>query len=199
LKTKIQEIALGTGPSVNWTDEDLVEACLRGDERAWAGLISKYKKLVYSVPMKYRMDPEDASDIFQAVWLELFSELRNLRHAGALRSWLVTVALNKCFHWKRKRQREVTGAVETFDANIADPANPVYKLKEELEREQCLREATSRLPARCQTMIQLLFYNDPPLPYAEVAKRLGLAEGSIGFIRGRCLKKLRSALEEIGF
>jgi DNA-directed RNA polymerase specialized sigma24 family protein len=37
------------------------------------------------------------------------------------------------------------------------------------------------------------------LPYAEVATRLGLAEGSIGFIRGRCLKKLRQTLESMAF
>jgi DNA-directed RNA polymerase specialized sigma24 family protein len=45
----------------------------------------------------------------------------------------------------------------------------------------------------------MLFYEDPPLPYAEVATRLGLAEGSIGFVRGRCLKKLREQLERRGF
>jgi DNA-directed RNA polymerase specialized sigma24 family protein len=47
-------------------------------------------------------------------------------------------------------------------------------------------------------MIRLLFYQQPPLPYAEVAERLGLATGSIGFIRGRCLKKLEAALGELG-
>ena len=45
-----------------------------------------------------------------------------------------------------------------------------------------------------------LFFSEPPLPYAEVAKRrLGLATGSIGFIRGRCLKKLQRALQDSGF
>jgi DNA-directed RNA polymerase specialized sigma24 family protein len=48
-------------------------------------------------------------------------------------------------------------------------------------------------------MVQLLFYQDPPVPYAEVARQMGLAEGSIGFIRGRCLEKLRTFLEQKGF
>ena len=47
-------------------------------------------------------------------------------------------------------------------------------------------------------MIRLLFYEQPPLPYVEVARRLGLATGSIGFIRGRCLKRLQKELEEQG-
>jgi len=37
------------------------------------------------------------------------------------------------------------------------------------------------------------------LRYQEVAKRLGLATGSIGFIRGRCLRRLQRALEKAGF
>ena len=47
-------------------------------------------------------------------------------------------------------------------------------------------------------MIRLLFYHQPPLSYREVAERLGLATGSIGFIRGRCLKRLERALAKWG-
>ena len=42
----------------------------------------------------------------------------------------------------------------------------------------------------------MLFYEQPARPYADIARSLGLAEGSIGFIRGRCLGKLRKLLEE---
>jgi DNA-directed RNA polymerase specialized sigma24 family protein len=47
-------------------------------------------------------------------------------------------------------------------------------------------------------MIGMLFYADPPVPYQDVASRLGLAVGSIGFIRGRCLQKLQKLLESEG-
>jgi hypothetical protein len=48
-------------------------------------------------------------------------------------------------------------------------------------------------------MIRLLFYHQPPIPYQDVARRLGLATGSIGFIRGRCLERLARSLEKAGF
>jgi DNA-directed RNA polymerase specialized sigma24 family protein len=48
-------------------------------------------------------------------------------------------------------------------------------------------------------MIRMLFFEQPPLRYAEVAQRLHLAPGSIGFIRGRCLKRLKQVLEKKGF
>lgn len=69
---------------------------------------------------------------------------------------------------------------------------------EELERDQLVREAIFVLPERCRELIQLLFYSQPPLRYREVAEQLGLAIGSIGFIRGRCLKRLQKSLEKQG-
>jgi DNA-directed RNA polymerase specialized sigma24 family protein len=57
----------------------------------------------------------------------------------------------------------------------------------------------SQLPERCRKMMNMLFFEQPPRPYQEVAKELGLKEGSIGFIRGRCLQNLKKALEKCGF
>ncbi|MCU1262049.1 MAG: polymerase, sigma-24 subunit, subfamily [Bryobacterales bacterium] len=181
------------------SDEALIAACLRGDQAAWATLVNKYNKLVYSVPLKFRMTPDDAADIFQAVWIDLFADLGNLRNAGALRSWLATVALHKCYQWKRRQIRNGESSLDESDAAFTDPSPSFARFQEETEREQILRDAIARLPDRCRTMVRLLFFEQPPLPYAEVAARLGLAEGSIGFIRGRCLKKLRQTLESMAF
>jgi RNA polymerase sigma factor (sigma-70 family) len=198
MKAKLQEITLGKSPSPAWSDEDLVAECLSGSEQAWAALVLKYKNLVYSVPVKYRMSPDDAADVFQSVWTELYNELPRLRRATAVRSWLITVASNQCYRWKKNRQKWGEPADPEFDIEtLAGEAGTA--LHEEIEREQVFREAIQSLPERCQVMIRLLFYTDPPLPYGELAQKLGLAEGSIGFIRGRCLQKLRRSLEAKGF
>src|SRR5215472_18798755 len=194
-------VALGRESS--WTDTHLIRACLAGNERAWATLIDRYKRLIYSIPIKYGASPEDAADIFQAVCMEMFSELANLRNAESLKAWLVTVASHQAYHWK-KRQRSGDVAIDDDDEErtplqlAAEDVLPPEKLLE-VEREQMLREAVAQLNPRCAEMVRLLFYEQPPLPYTEVARRLGLATGSIGFIRGRCLKRLRKALVEFGF
>jgi len=72
-------------------DRRLVMACLRGDQSAWAALIDKYQRLIYSIPIKYGGSAEDAADIFQAVCLELYAELSRLRNTDNLRPWLMTV------------------------------------------------------------------------------------------------------------
>lgn len=180
------------------SDERLVAECLAGNEQAWSVLIDKYKRLIYSIPAKYQASPEDAADIFQAVCLELFSELPRLRKAESLRAWLITVATHKCLHWKRKQGPASEGEPDQLADGLAND-DSAFQMFEELEREQILRDAVAVLTPRCREMIRLLFYETPALPYAEVARRLGLATGSIGFIRGRCLKKLQQALEQMGF
>jgi RNA polymerase sigma factor (sigma-70 family) len=191
------------GKETSWSDTHLIRACLSGNERAWAVLIDRYKRLIYSIPIKYGASPDDAADIFQAVCMELFSELTNLRKTESLKSWLITVASHQAYHWKKRRR---TGDLELDDTEedrvpiqLAATEALAPEQLEEVEREQMLREAVAKLNARCAQMIRLLFYENPPLPYAEVAQRLGLATGSIGFIRGRCLQRLQKILAEMGF
>jgi len=185
-------------PDVTWSDARLVRACLNGNEQAWSTLIDKYKNLIYSIPMKYGASPDDAADIFQAVCLELFSELPRLRKPDSLRSWLTTVAAHQSFHWKRKVRHRAEDELTDLAAETLG-MDPSPDLIEQVEREQMLREAVAGLPARCQEMVRLLFFHQPQLSYRDVAVRLGLATGSIGFIRGRCLKRLQRTLEKWGF
>jgi len=185
-------------PDVAWSDARLIRACLNGNEQAWSALIQKYRNLIYSIPLKYGASHEDAADIFQAVCLELFSELPRLRKKAAFRSWLITVTAHQSFQWKRKtRRRAEDELTPAFEETLG--MNPSPDFIEQVEREQALRDAIARLPARCQEMIRMLFYQEPQVSYRDVAQRLGLATGSIGFIRGRCLKRLQRALEESGF
>ncbi|MCU1382501.1 MAG: polymerase, sigma-24 subunit, subfamily [Acidobacteria bacterium] len=188
------------GRHAGWSDERLVRACLNGDDDAWAALIDRYRRLIYSIPVRYGASPEDAADIFQLVCLELFAHLRELRAAGALRGWIATVATHQSFHWKQKHRRRTDRELTNIDVDDLqiEPA-AAADVVDAAVHEQMLKEAAARLSPRCQEMIQLLFYTDPPLPYKEVARRLGLAVGSIGFIRGRCLQHLAKTLKGMGF
>ncbi|HEY1342457.1 MAG TPA: sigma-70 family RNA polymerase sigma factor [Bryobacteraceae bacterium] len=182
-----------------WTNSRLVEECLRGSEQAWRVLVDRYKNLVYSIPLKCGVQPQDAADIFQSVCLELFNELPRLRDAEAIQGWLIRVTTRKCYHWKRQQMARLDGWDESQVDAMSEGAPMPAETLAGLEREQMVREAIAMLPPRCREMIELLFFEQPPKPYAEVAKRLRLATGSIGFIRGRCLNRLKKILEQKGF
>ncbi len=185
-------------PASEWTNSRLVQECLRGNNEAWNLLVDRYKALIYSIPVRYGLPPQDAADIFQAVCLDLFNEMGRLREAEALQAWLVRVTTHKCYHWKRQQAPVDDFGDDGLDQLTADsPA--AAEVMADLEREQLVRDAIRMLPPRCREMIELLFFEHPPQPYHEVAEKLGLARGSIGFIRGRCLKRLKRILQEKGF
>jgi RNA polymerase sigma factor (sigma-70 family) len=186
-------------PTPEWNNTRIVAHCLAGDERAWSALLDRYKNLIYSIPMRYGMPHQDAADIFQAVCLDLFNELPRLRDAEALQGWLIRVTTHKCYHWKRRQSNRESGLDEEERENLSAVQAIAPDVLAEVEREQMVREAIGHLPPRCREMVELLFFEHPPMPYHEVARRLNLATGSIGFIRGRCLKRLKKLLEETGF
>jgi len=179
-------------PDASWADEELVPECLSGNQAAWEAIVEKYKRLVYSIPFKYGLPPEDAADVFQTVWSELYRDLSRVQHPAALRGWLVTATARRCLLQKKQRQRAMQAS--TVDLETADPSPDPAALHREAEKEQRLRQAIHQLPKRCQNLVKMLFFEHPPRPYEAVALELGLAEGSIGFIRGRCLAKLKSIL-----
>src|SRR5438270_11934128 len=180
-------------------DEWLVQGCLQGNPRAWEELIDKYKRLIYSIPIKYGASSDDAADVFQAVCIEVLNSLPQLKNAQSLRSWLITLTIRQSYRWKKKQSNHIE-----LDAMEPDVAEGIASVTHpdtlaQLEQEQIVRDVVAQLPPRHQKLVRLLFFEQPALPYTEVAQRLGLATGSIGFIRGRCLEKLRKALIEYGF
>jgi RNA polymerase sigma factor (sigma-70 family) len=182
----------------DWTNTRLVQECIRGNQQAWSALVDRYKNLIYAIPIRYGAPPEDAADIFQAVCLDLLNELPRIRDAEALQAWIIRVTTNKCYHWKKHLTPNGVLDEDGLDGISVDAPMPPEVIAV-LEREQLVRDCVEMLPPRCREMIALLFFEHPPQPYQEVADKLGLARGSIGFIRGRCLKRLKRMLQDKGF
>ena len=183
---------------VAWNDTRLVEECLSGNEEAWSLLIDKYKALIYSIPVKYSLSQQEAADVFQSTCLELLIRLPQLREPRALPKWLMQVAHHECYRLKRLNQRVVSRDAEP---DLPEPETPAIaeSLVEQTQDEQMLREAMTALGPQCRRLVELLFFETPPRPYTEVAAELGLAVGSIGFTRQKCLERLRGLLEKLGF
>src|SRR5689334_13441136 len=89
----------------SWSDERLVQECLRGNQEAWSALIDKYRKLIYSIPVKWQLPREDANDIFQSVCIDLYTELSRLREPRALPKWLIQTTLHKCARTRQQQSR----------------------------------------------------------------------------------------------
>jgi RNA polymerase sigma factor (sigma-70 family) len=136
--------------------------------------------------------------VFQATCMELLARLPELREPRALPKWLMQVAHHQCYRWKQQQRRVVSRDAEP---GLPVPETPAIAetLVQQAQEEQILREATAALTPQCRRLVELLFFETPARPYAEVAAELGLSVGSIGFTRQKCMQRLRRHLDQLGF
>jgi RNA polymerase sigma factor (sigma-70 family) len=181
----------GAGPRDDLSVPDLVTCARSGNQQAWDALVERYAPLVWSICRRYRLSAEDAADLSQSVWLRLVEQLPALRDPAAFAGWLATTTRRECCSFLRAARRQPVLS-ETLDAETM-PDTQADTADQELlaaERRAALREAFGHLPPRCQRLLAILV-EDPPVPYAEISSRLGIAVGSIGPIRSRCIDRLR--------
>ena len=180
--------------------EELVELCLRGGEEAWKQLVDTYKSLVSSIIHRSQAASGEEADVFQAVWIDIFNDLPKLRDRSVLRFWIAAITRHQCYHWRHRASKR---PFQTWDweraSKIEDPALRADSSDSDtdIDRRVAIREAIRSLEPRCRQLLELLFLEDPPAPYAQVAEKLGLAEGSIGALRATCLERLRSAVRKL--
>ncbi len=175
-------------------DRSLVEACLRGDPAAWNALVERYRLLVYTIALSYRLTEVDTQDAFQNVFVIIYRHLGNLRSLDSFRPWLIKITQRECLRIIKEtpEQQELRP-----DGDGADP--PAAELIQQWERQQLIREALAQLEPRCRELLTALFLAEgKPQSYQQIAERLGIALGSLGPTRARCFEKLKRILKDSG-
>lgn len=189
------------------TDVELIAACLSGDLTAWDLLITRYSGLIYALTLRMGLSRTDAEDVFQNVSLRLYQNLSTLRDVDRLSTWLSVTTRNECASFYRKRRGT------SLESELPDPLRSMEKGKplgassapgpEEtalaLELQFLVRECLHYLPPQCGQLLSLLYMEDPPCSYAEVADRMNMPIGSIGPRRARCLQQLEKHLKKFGY
>jgi RNA polymerase sigma factor (sigma-70 family) len=188
-------------------DEDdaaLVLRCRRGEGAAWAALVHRYQRLVYAIVRRFGLDEHTAADVFQTVFARLAEHLPRIADPQRLQAWIVTTAKREVLLALRRGQRTVSmtrdedAGDETAEFDIADDAQLPEDALADLQQQDLVRRALDRMDTRCRELLLMLFRDDgDKLPYDEVARRLGIAVGSIGPTRARCLGKLRGLVDNV--
>lgn len=183
------------------SDADLVRACQAGQQAAWSALVRRYQRLIYTVPRRAGLSEDQAADVFQFTFTRLYQTVDRLDQPERVQAWLVTTARRETLRLLSERQREAITTLRTAEDDDEDPLHriadeaplPPQQL-EALQEQDRIRRAVQRLDDRSRLLITLLFLQDEPAPYSEIARRLNISEGSIGPTRARALEKLRQAL-----
>lgn len=184
------------------SDAELVARCKSGSKKAWEHFVRRFQRLIFTVPRRAGLDEDQAADVFQIVFTKAFEHLDTIDQPDRIQAWLVTTAKRETIVLMRRGK----ATVSIDDSDDDEPQNEAYAIAdpdplpeeqlEALQLQRQLRLALESLDPKTQEFARLLFLQEEPLPYAEIAARLGISEGSIGPMRARCLEKLRTALTE---
>ena len=177
-------------------DPELVALCLSGDATAWETLILRYRRLIFSIPVKFSFSTADASDVFQAVCLKLIEHLHELKDETKVSAWLITTTTRQCIHVRAQRMRE-SSSDEDFEEPAASGVN-VEDIQIQTQEQQNIREAVEKLPDRCRRLLELLYFETTNPSYEEIGRMMSMPVASIGPTRARCLEKLRTVFRRKG-
>lgn len=178
------------------SDEVLLEKCRQGDSWAWDQLVEKYKRLIFSIPLNFGLNADEAADIAQQTLMTLVDHLDRLRADSHLGGWMATVARRYTLHYLRKRKRERVGDVHDIAEDAAfEVLMDIQMDGAHWEMLEMVNEGLQQLDVRCRELLLALYFDANEVSYEEVAERLQLRVGSIGPIRGRCLARLKKILQ----
>jgi RNA polymerase sigma-70 factor (ECF subfamily) len=154
---------------------------------AWNELVERYSRYVYAIAVRgFRLSDEDAEDVFQDVFTRIYTRLGSLRDDSALRPWIAQLTRRRCLDALASKGREVPADDALAGEESADLT--------EVEEAFAVREALSGLPDPCQDILDRFFTRDQS--YKTIADELEIPSGTIASRIARCLKRLRTELEE---
>jgi len=170
------------------SDAELVDRCRAGDQQAWEELVDRYARYVHAIVVRvYRLEPHDAEDVFQEVFVRVFERLETLRDGEALRPWIAQTARNCAVDALRRAGREVPvgDLPEAGDDGLA-----------RLDDALTVHGALDRLSPECHEILDRFFCRDES--YRTIGSELDLPAGTIASRIARCLARLRDVLEPAG-
>lgn len=176
-------------------DDELIGRCGR-DPAAFRALVERFKMRLYSFII-HLAGHDAADDIFQEVWLKVFTGADRYQARGRAASWLFKIANNACLDHLRKRKR--MGGLEGGGApaeSLADPGPGPRNGLERLETRRRVREAMESLPVEQRQVVLMREFGH--MPFKEIAEALDIPLGTALSRMNAALSKLRSGLEDLG-
>ena len=202
------ELAFSSAESVSAApaaEPALVERCRQGDPQAFARLVAIHEGMVLNLAARLLGDREEAKDIAQDVFLQVYRTLPRFEGRSTVRTWIYRIVVNQCCNrqrWWRRRRRaaacpleEITPADEAKMSAVSPAEGPFERL-DRRERARVMETAFRALSFDHRAV--LLLREVEGLSCEEIATTLALPIGTVKSRLARGRDGLRRALASRG-
>lgn len=179
------------------TDDELVHYWLHGNDDAFAVIMKRYQRLVFSVAVRIVKDEEEAEDVVQSVFLDIFRQVGKFDPSrGTLKVWLLQYAYSRSLnrrHQLERRQFYSNVELDGLKSSEVSGATLGRAAMSPVETAFILDEALAQLDLRQREAIELIYFEG--MTFVEAVERTG---GSLSQLRHsyyRGLMKIRQIIE----
>lgn len=186
------------------TDEELLARyCQGGDRHAFASLVHRYERELYSYLRRYLGDAVMAEDAFQATFLQVHLKCDQFEEGRKFRPWLYTIATNQAIDAQRRNKRHRLVSLDRRNSHeneddlgtliellVSKETGPVAQLEAD-ERQAWVRKTVNELPEQLLNAVNLIYYQG--LKYREAAEILDVPVGTVKSRLHTAILKLNEA------
>ena len=179
---------------------NLIERLKKGDEAAFKEIVESSQGLVYNTALGIVQNPEDAEDVTQEVFVQLYESIKSFKGESKLSTWLYRITVSKAMDHLRKKKRKkrfayVQSLFGTNEELVHDPPDFVHPgvTLDNKEKAKELFKAIDQLPAKQK--IAFTLNRIEGLSYQEISEIMKLTVASVESLLHRARKNLRKNLE----
>ena len=181
--------------------EELIKNLRSGNQAAFSLLIDDYQQKVFHTCISFVPNKEDAEDIAQEVFLEVYKSIGKFKGNSKLSTWIYKICTNKCLEFIRKKnakkrlvfiQRILGNEIPLDKTNFFTEFNHPGILLEHKEQSETIYLALNTLPESQKTVFTLAKLDGKT--YQEIAEITGKSMSSVESIMFRAKKNLQKKL-----
>jgi RNA polymerase sigma-70 factor (ECF subfamily) len=157
------------------SDAHLIEASLKGSERAFRQLVERHHALAYSAVRSVMGDRDDVEDVVQEVFIKVYRALATFRTDARFSTWLYRIARNEAVSTVRRKTMSGPPIEETvLESDAASRPDEQYRVEEE---RAVMGRCLEQLDDQYRTVLELRYLGERS--YQEIAEAMELPIGTV--------------------
>lgn len=177
------------------SDIELISKTMTGDQSAYAELIKRHQRFVFTLAIRFTKNREDAEEVAQDCFVKAFRSLGSFKKESKFSTWLYTIVYTTAMTSLRKKRPD-TASIDDEATHIQienTPSSYDVNNAENRSRSFYLNQAIGQLSADDATIITLFYKGEQSLE--EIAQTLGIEANSVKVKLFRARQRLKETLE----
>ncbi len=177
-----------------------IEGLKRGDRKVFSEFVDQYQLSLLKLCIGFLHDEEDAKDVVQDIFIDVFQSIGQFRGDSLLSTWLFRIAVNKSLnHIKKNKNKNLFASIDSIlsskkkvVANITDESGDSDRNIESEERAKVIRKAVDSLPRNQHIAFVLFRYQD--LSYKDISEVMNISLSAVEALIHRAKLNLQKKL-----